>query len=104
MWPGNVKRMTVTRRQKLFTFFSCYLITIWKLLCLLSFKLHEDLRFVNNLLNVKTIILLVFTKYIFNYTHPIFSLITFQVIIHRKCKCLNDISSCSQEFPMELSN
>ena len=60
--------MTHTRGGELGAFFIFQLLSyynaIWRLLCLLSFKLQEDLHVVNNLLHVKTI-LLVLTKYLY---------------------------------------
>ena len=53
-------------RRRISSFFGCFLITTWRVLCLLSFKLHQDLQFVAELTNVKTIVL-VLTETVCNF-------------------------------------
>ena len=36
--------------------------------------------------------------------HPIFGMVSSQVIVHRECETLNDISSCSKKLTMQLAN
>ena len=36
--------------------------------------------------------------------YPIFGMVSSQVIVHRECETLNDVSSCSKKLTMKLAN